>query len=333
MIRKILIIFLTLIPIIGFSIDIDTITSKIIVLNEGYDRVSAIKTSKGIVIIDTHKSTIDMQRIKRKIIDYFNDSNFVYVINTHPCLEHINGNSLFPNAQKIAHANFADTEKPDSNDNRIGFINKQIPKLKEELVTTADAIRKGELQKRIDYLSAMRNDFFKSALPPDLSFTDRLSLKVGDFTFEMVYIGDGAHGNSSIIIYIPEERTLFTGSALAMPPIIYKTGGWITRHDVDRWITILDEFISKPDLENVVASHIKYYTKDDLIEMRDYYTLISSTIRETQKNGESIDKVLKTLDYEKVNKLFEIFTNDEESKKRHEDNVTILWDYYNNTSL
>ena len=61
----------------GFSIDIDTITNNIIVLNEGYDRVSAIKTSKGIVIIDTHKSNADMRRMKKAIVDYFNDSNFV----------------------------------------------------------------------------------------------------------------------------------------------------------------------------------------------------------------------------------------------------------------
>jgi glyoxylase-like metal-dependent hydrolase (beta-lactamase superfamily II) len=332
MIRKILILIFALIPICGFSVTIDTITSKIIVLNEGYDRVSAIKTSKGIVIIDTHKSTVDMSRMKKLIINHFNDSNFIYVINTHPCLEHINGNSLFPNAQKIAHSNFADSELPDSNDNRIGFINSQLPKLEEELANTADIIRQGELNKRIDYLSTMRDDFFKSALPPDLSFTDRLSIKVGDLTFEMVYIGDGAHGNSSILIYIPEERTLFTGSALAMPPIIYKTGGWIIKQDVDRWIAVLDEFIDKPDLENIVASHVKYYTKKNLIEMRDYYSMISSTIRENQAKGLTKDVTFEILDYEKINKRFEIFDDNEKSKERHDNNIMILWDYYKNTS-
>jgi len=332
MIRKILILIFTLIPVLGFSVDIDTITNKIIVLNEGYDRVSAIKTSEGIVIIDTHKSTADMSRMKKLIVNHFNDSNFLYVINTHPCLEHINGNSLFPDAQKIAHSNFANSEKPDSTDNRIGFINKQLPKLKEELATTTDTIRHGELRNQIDYLMAMRDDFFKSALPPDLSFSDRLSVKVGDLTFEMVYIGEGAHGNSSIFIYIPEEKTLFTGSALAMPPIIYKTGGWISKHDVDRWVTVLDEFIGKPDLENIVASHVKYYTKSNLIEMRDYYYLISSTIRENQTNGLTKDETFAKLDYNLINKQFEIFDDNEKSIERHENNITILWDYYKNTS-
>jgi glyoxylase-like metal-dependent hydrolase (beta-lactamase superfamily II) len=328
MIRKILILIFTLIPIWGFSVDIDTISSKIIVLNEGYDRVSAIKTSEGIVIIDTHKSTADMSRLKKVIVDYFNDSNFVYVINTHPCLEHINGNSLFPNAQKIAHSNFAVSEQPDSNDNRIAFINKQVPKLKAELASATDTNKKGELQRSIEYLVAMKNDFFKSALPPDISFTDRLSLKVGDLTFEMVFIGGGAHGNSSIFIYIPEEKTLFTGSALAMPPIIYKTGGWITRHDVERWITVLDEFISQPELENIVASHVNYYTVDDLTEMRDYYSLISTTIKENQSNNISKDETIEILSYKTINKRFEIFDDNEKSKDRHENNVIILWDYY-----
>jgi glyoxylase-like metal-dependent hydrolase (beta-lactamase superfamily II) len=284
------------------------------------------------VIIDTHKSTADMRRMKKVIVDYFNDSNFVYVINTHPCLEHINGNSLFPNAPKIAHSNFADTEKPDSTDNRIGFLNTQISKLQLELSTTTDSSRQKDLQKQLDYFSAMRNDFFKSALPPDLSFTDRLSVKVGDLTFEMVYIGEGAHGNSSIFIYIPEEKTLFTGSALAMPPIIYKTGGWITRHDMDRWITVLDEFIGKPDLENIVASHIKYYSKRDLTEMRDYYSLISSTIRENQAKGLTKSETFEVLEYSLIDKRFEIFDDNEKSKERHDNNIVILWDYYKNTS-
>lgn len=332
MTRIIWILILASAPIWSFAIDMDTITNKIIVLNEGYDRVSAVKTSQGVVIIDTHKSTADMGRMRKLIVDYFQDSNFVYVINTHPCLEHINGNSLFPDALKIAHANFADAEQPDSNDNRIGFINNQIPRLEAELDTTIDTNQKAELQGRIDYLASMRNDFFKSALPPDLSFADSLSIKVSDMTFEMTYVGDGAHGNSSIFIYIPEEKTLFTGSALAMPPIIYKTGGWITRHDVERWIDVLDEFIGKPELEHIVASHIKYYTKAELSEMRDYYSLISTTIRENQANQLSKEETLEMLDYNTINKQFEIFDDHENSKERHENNV-MIWDYYKKEHL
>lgn len=328
MVKPIAIIAFTLLTRLGFSIDIDTITPNIIVLNEGYDRVSAIKTSNGIVLIDTHKSTLDMSKMRKKIIDYFNDSTFAYVINSHACLEHINGNSLFANTPKVAHANFAMQSYPDSADNRIAFLNKQIPELKQKISQTKDSTERAELKNRLEYLSSIRSDFFKAALPPDISFNDKMKLQVGDKTFEMTYAGDGAHGNSSILIYIPEEKTLFTGSALAFPPIVYKTGGWIQNQDVERWISVLDEFLANPNVEHIVASHIRYYTRNDLKEMRDYYYLISNTIRQNKTKGISKDKTFEELSYKKIQENYKVFTAKKEDKERHESNIEILWDYY-----
>lgn len=113
-----------------------------------------------------------------------------------------------------------------------------------------------------------------------------------------------------------------------MPPIIYKTGGWIQKQDVERWISVLDEYIKKSDLEYIVASHIKYYTKNDLKEMRDYYYLISTTIRENQVNGISKDETIKTLTYSMIDGQFDIFTDDKKDRERHLSNIEILWDYY-----
>ncbi len=334
MIKNLFFIFFVFISLTGFSIDIDTITNKIIVLNDGYDRVSAVKTSKGIVIIDTHKSTKDMSKMRSHIIDYFNDSNFVYIINTHPCLEHINGNLVFPRAQKIAHANFATKTYPDSSDGRIAFLTKKrIPALKTKIAQTTDSTELKDLTKQLEYFMAMRNDFFKSAVPPDMTFTDKMTLRVGDLTFEMVYMGDGAHGNSSILIYIPEEKTLFTGSALAMPPIVYKTGGWIQKQEVERWIFVLDHFIAKPDFEHIVPSHILYYSKQDLKEMRDYYFLISITIKKQLSNKSAKDETFQLLHYDLINKQFNIFTSDTQAEDRHKNNIEILWNYFKNQTV
>ncbi len=70
----------------------------------------------------------------------------------------------------------------------------------------------------------------------------------------------------------------------------------------------MDEFIENPDLENVVASHIKYYSKSDLKEMRDYYYLISTTIRNNQTKGESKKLTFESLDYSIIDERFNVFT-------------------------
>jgi glyoxylase-like metal-dependent hydrolase (beta-lactamase superfamily II) len=327
--KKLIPIALSFLSLACYGTDIDTITDNIIVINEGYDRVSAVKTSEGIVIIDTHKSTQDMSRVRKQIINYFNDSTFVYIINTHSCLEHINGNSLFPKTPKIAHANFAHKPKPDSTDNRIAFINNYIPDLKSKISQTKDSAAIVELNIKLNYYSAMRSDFFKSAIPPDITFTDTMKLKVGNLTFELTYVGEGAHGNNSIMVFIPEEKTLFTGSALAMPPIIYKPGSWFQKQDVDRWISVLDAYIETEDLENIVASHVRYYSKNDLREMRDYYKLVSTTIKQNIAKGKSKKETLENLSYNEIDKRFDVFHADNKEQERHENNIEILWDYYN----
>ncbi len=327
LLKRILILIIILIPFKGLSVDIDTITDKIIVLNEGYDRVSAIKTSTGIVIIDTHKSTIDMGRMKKCIIEYFNDSSFIYVINTHECLEHISGNSLFPEAQKIAHANFLKTCYPDSTDSRIAFLHTKIPELERKIRQTDDSSRLVELLRDLDYFQTMKADFIKAAVPPDISFTDKLTVDLEDITLELNYIGRGAHGNCGILIYVPEEKTLFTGSTLTKPPIIYKTGDWIQVIDIVKWISVLDEFLHNSELEHIVASHVSYYTRQELQEMRDYFDLIFRTVKIFRESGKTQDAVMAELDYDIIDERFVIFTEEEQWRNRHYENVEILWDY------
>lgn len=326
MTRIILIFVIALFSLSAFSVDIDTITPKIIVLNEGYDRVSAIKTSKGIVIIDTHKSVADMKRMRKEIINYFHDSNFVYIINTHQCQEHITGNSLFPNTPKIAHANFAIcVANPEG---RLTQIDKYLKDYIEKNKDVTDSVEINKINARIKYCQDMKVDVVKAAVPPDISFEDTMSIDLGDITIKLTYIGKGAHGICGHFIYIPEENTLFTGSTLAMPPIIYPKSDWNPEVEVEKWLAVIDKHLEDTLLEHIVPSHIHYYIPDDLKEMRDYYALISTTLKESIQKDLSKEETFKSLDYKMINECFTVFTDEEKSAERHRSNLENLWGYY-----
>ena len=54
----------------------------------------------------------------------------------------------------------------------------------------------------------------RPAVPPTVTFSDRMSLDMGDTTFELSYIG-GMHSASDIAVLIPERGLLLTGDTMA----------------------------------------------------------------------------------------------------------------------
>jgi len=76
----------------------------------GLDRrcnLTAIRSRKGLVIIDTEMSPRIMTPIKERLELVFGRSDWVYVINTHAHDNHPGGNSLFKSAVIVGNENLA----------------------------------------------------------------------------------------------------------------------------------------------------------------------------------------------------------------------------------
>ena len=81
-------------------------SERVLVVKTGkatYDKVIAIASKKGLVVIDTGIAP-SLARKYRKIIEReFDRSDFLYVINTHYHYDHSNGNQVFADAEIIGH--------------------------------------------------------------------------------------------------------------------------------------------------------------------------------------------------------------------------------------
>jgi len=86
-------------------IKVQKVNDRTIIVNFGWDAITAIKTEQGIVIVDAGISTALTAKYRKTIENEFRQDNYVYVINTHGHHDHIGGNSIFSPAKVVGHEN------------------------------------------------------------------------------------------------------------------------------------------------------------------------------------------------------------------------------------
>lgn len=255
-------------------IKLQDINDRTVMVRFGYDAITAIKTTKGIVIVDAGISTSLTNRYKRLIEKEFSQKNFTCVINTHGHHDHIRGNSVFPHAQIIGHENCkndaAETENTDSTLIRIGRIvneyDQQLRQLNPGTHEWEDSFTQ-KIRYSAAYQDISKNIPFKL---PDITFTDSLNLNCGDVTFEMIFFGR-FHSNSDILIYSPEIRTLFVGDLFSK----YGRSGMDKSliPDADRWMDAV-QWIRKRtnNYVTIIDGHGQILSTDDIKRFTDNFT-------------------------------------------------------------
>ena len=85
-------------------------------------------------------------------------------------------------------------------------------------------------------------------IPPHLTFDDRLTISGTKRHVELLTYG-GGHTPSDAMLYLPEDRVLFTGDLLCV-----QAHPMLTQGDPHEWLRILDR-IEQLDFEIAVPGH------------------------------------------------------------------------------
>ena len=253
-------------------INVIKINEQTLIVKFGYDAITAIKTSKGIVLIDAGITTFLTERYKKIVENHFNLTNFCYVINSHGHHDHIGSNSLFPQVQIIGHEYcYKDASNVSTNTDSLlirisKIINDYDQQLQNSMPNTVewnDSFTQ-KIRYMGSYLDVKNNVNLKY---PDITFSDSMMLECGDTTFEMIYFGK-FHSNSDILIYVPEIQTLFIGDLFTKYGRPSMSNSPIT--DENRWIHAI-KWTNKRinDIRTIVDGHGQILTIDDLRRFND----------------------------------------------------------------
>jgi glyoxylase-like metal-dependent hydrolase (beta-lactamase superfamily II) len=212
------------------------------------NNIAAVRTSRGVVVVDTDES-IEAGRAVRRIIEReFPGEAFAFVINTHSHWDHVLGNPAFSEATILAHENCRRAMM------KVGERTPSAPEERGRESASEKAPSAGQLPPPPPALGqvGVAAEFLEATLP-DVTFTDRMTLHCGGRGFRLIHFGN-AHTPSDILVLVPEEKTLFVGD------LFFKGGlpgfnEWLAP-EVERWRAVLDEVLRDPgEVENIVSGH------------------------------------------------------------------------------
>ncbi|MFX0138463.1 MAG: MBL fold metallo-hydrolase, partial [Candidatus Hodarchaeota archaeon] len=254
---------------------VNRLSDNVILLRYGiqtYDAVAAVNTDKGIIIIDTGISLTLTEKYKELIMKEFDRDDFLYIINTHGHYDHVAGNQIFQGAEIIAHHNCIEEmmntiENKGKSIDRYNNISKQYSEVTDTEQLLPIQKKQNRYLKNMYALASADLEQKYTLFTPTLTFKDELILKMGNVTLQLLYFGVG-HSKSDIVIYIPEEKILFTGSAILEGGLLGHNE--INLEGIDRGNYVLDSLLDKENgIEYCVTNHGIIFSKNDLIIYHD----------------------------------------------------------------
>jgi len=216
----------------------------------------------GIAVIDTLVSAREAKRFI-KDIRAITEKPVKYVINTHYHLDHTFGNAEFAQlgAAIIAHA------------------------------YCGDAMRKNteEVLKNAGNFGLTPEDMEGTEIAyPDITFTDRMRLDLGNVSVELIHIAP-SHSNGSIIVYLPAEKLAFSGDIIFTDFHPFMLDG-----DIQGWVRTLDYLMSL-DADRIIPGHGQVSGKKDILDFKNYIIAFDEKARELAAGNNDVETMLTTL--------------------------------------
>jgi cyclase len=120
--------------------------------------------------------------------------------------------------------------------------------------------------------------------PPTKTFENKLTLTLGDKVVELIEVGP-AHTKGDLVVYLPNERVVFTGDILFIEshPIVWEG-------PVSNWIAACDKLLAL-DADVVVPGHGPLTTRAGVQQIKTYWEDIMAAARRGYAAGASAHDV------------------------------------------
>ncbi len=201
---------------------------------------------KGILVIDALASAQEARRFLDDIRKV-SDKPIRYVVDTHSHFDHTFGNAEFAamGAVIVAQDNCAEN---------MQISSRQVIENPESYGMTKEEA-----------------GVVKIACP-NVMFAEKTRLGLGGVNVDLLFIAP-SHTRDSLIVYVPEEKTVFAGDILFTDYYPYMGDG-----DIQGWVKTLDHLMTM-DADTIVPGHGPLSTKKDLADMKEYLLAFDTKAR------------------------------------------------------
>lgn len=225
---------------------------------------SFVVTEEGVVMIDACNSPVESRNMLAAI-KKVTDKPILFLIDTETHADHTGNHFIFSPPARIINAEGAGAGmKKEYNPKRAETLAAQSPEMREAV--------KGE-----------------KMIPPHIEYKDRMTLNVGERTFELIYLKN-VHSFADTAVWMPKERVLFASSAANVKTFINM-----------RPTVVIPDVLASYKLmkslnpEIVIAGHGQPTTTKIFDEYEGYYTLLMKRVGEMAAKGMTLDQVKQDL--------------------------------------
>ena len=238
----------------------------------GWSNAGLITDGDEALLVDT---LFDL-KLTREMLDAMRDAtpqanDIGTLINTHSNGDHTFGNQLVEGAEIIASAACA-AEMKERGPEELAQIMREAPSLGEGGKFLLEAMG----PTKFDF-----NDIVYTM--PTRTFDKSLTLTLGDKTIEVLNVGP-AHTGGDTLVYIPEDRTVFTGDILFNEghPILWAG-------PIANWVSACDLMLGW-DLETVVPGHGAITDKSSIRNLKEHLIYIDVEARKRYDAGMGVEE-------------------------------------------
>jgi glyoxylase-like metal-dependent hydrolase (beta-lactamase superfamily II) len=313
---------------------IQRLTDRVVIFTEVSPWESnhvVIVGSEGMVLVDPGHSALMARLIRRAVAEELGRDRFDYVIDTHGHWGHTWGNSGFPEALVVGHERAAESIEASRArlEPQLAAMQRQLEQARavaEGLDPMSDEAREAESQRaHLERIVRGISEPGFTIQPPRLTFTDRMTLDLGDLTLEMVFLGSG-HSHSDIAVMIPEEKVLLMGCFFLERGPLPAFGGRMVL-DPDRWLEVFNSLLDdESTIEHVVLGQHSVWPRERLVAIRDYMAELWSGVRAMDAEGVDFDTAVERLPVpEELDFVREAGASEEELADYHRREIAELW--------
>ncbi len=262
------------------------------------DNTVVLAGRRGLVLIDTDTSQSYARELKAIVKRELGRGDFAYIINTHDDWDHTGGNQVFAGASIIGQLKCYEilhrqqqTEAEEVKKERKWALD-MVASAKARLAKRGADYDETKAQRDRDaivrfgrYADDLGHGF--RVTPPNVVFTDRMVLDIGDLTVRLIYFGR-AHKEGDTLVYVAEEKLLMSGDLSFDTDIVGEVaqeryqGQW----DVSRWLEALHEVMDDtPGVTSVVHGHDNIDTGAWLSVRRRYLNELWEGVLSARRRG------------------------------------------------